>query len=215
MEPPNRMFYWTFCSVSNRYREPSKRILLAVILEKVQHFSWKVQHAFVIAKRSPLYCMYIHALSVHTKSLFLRHFTRIGWDEGGGAVQCSPPPLRPQQPPPRGVSVSPPPLASRGAPRPAAWASAPCLPSLQPAASAVVDLDEGPLLWQQQPDGWLLATQAQSPTRDAVDSQLQDQGLTRSELEGEGDPLNVWTRVVRARAGSDCVKGRTGVRRQT
>ena len=69
----------------------------------------------------------------------------------------------------------------------------------QPAASAVVDLDEGPLLWQQQPDGWLLATQAQSPTRDAVDSQLQDQGLTRSELEGEGDPLNVWTRLVRQR----------------
>ena len=96
MVPTNRMFYWTFCSVSNRYREPSKRILLAVILEKVQHFSWKVQHAFVIAKRSPLYRVYIHALSVHTKSLFLRHFTRIGWDEGGGAVQCSPPPLRPQ-----------------------------------------------------------------------------------------------------------------------
>ena len=96
MEPPNRMFYWTFYTVSNRYREPSKRILLAVILEKVQHFSWKVQHAFVTAKRSPLYRVYIHALSVHTKSLFLRHFTRIGWDEGGGAVQCSPPPLRPQ-----------------------------------------------------------------------------------------------------------------------
>ena len=102
MEPLNRMFYWTFYSVSNRYTEPSKRILLAVILEKVQHFSWKVQHAFVIAKRSPLYRVYIHALSVHTKSLFLRHFTRIGWDEGGGAVQCSPPPLRPQ--PSLGVS---------------------------------------------------------------------------------------------------------------
>ena len=33
--------------------------------------------------------MYIHALSVHTKSLFLLHFMRIGWDEGGGVLRCS------------------------------------------------------------------------------------------------------------------------------
>ena len=38
----------------------------------------------------------------------------------------------------------------------------------QPAAEAVVQSDDGPLLWQDQPEGWLLATRTQSPARDAV-----------------------------------------------
>ena len=69
----------------------------------------------------------------------------------------------------------------------------------QPAADAVVQSDEGPLLWQDQPEGWLLATRTQSPARDVVDSRLQEQGLTRSELEGDGEALSVWTRLVRQR----------------
>ena len=46
----------------------------------------------------------------------------------------------------------------------------------QPAAEAVVGADAGALLWQDQPEGWLLATRPQSPERDAVDARLQDQG---------------------------------------
>ena len=63
----------------------------------------------------------------------------------------------------------------------------------------MVQSDEGPLLWQDQPEGWLLATRPQSPVRDAVDARLQEQGLTRSELEGDGEVLSVWTRLVRQR----------------
>jgi len=69
----------------------------------------------------------------------------------------------------------------------------------QPAADAVVGADAGPLLWQDQPEGWLLATRPQTPARDAVDARLQEQGLTRSELEGDGEVLSVWTRLVRQR----------------
>ena len=69
----------------------------------------------------------------------------------------------------------------------------------QPAADAVVGADAGPLLWQDQPEGWLLATRPQSPARDAVDERLQEQGLTRSELEGDAEVLSVWTRLVRQR----------------
>ena len=68
-----------------------------------------------------------------------------------------------------------------------------------PAAEAVAQSDEGPLLWQEQPEGWLLATRHQDPERDVVDARLQEQGLTRSELEGDGEVLNVWTRLVRQR----------------
>ena len=36
----------------------------------------------------------------------------------------------------------------------------------QPAADAVMwGLDAGPLLWQEQPEGWLLATRPQSPAQ--------------------------------------------------
>jgi hypothetical protein len=69
----------------------------------------------------------------------------------------------------------------------------------QPAADAVVQSDDGPLLWQDQSEGWLLATRSQSPARDAVDARLQEQGLTRSELDGDGEVLSVWTRLVRQR----------------
>jgi hypothetical protein len=69
----------------------------------------------------------------------------------------------------------------------------------QPAAEAVVQSDDGPLLWQDQSEGWLLATRSQSPARDAVDARLQEQGLTRSELDGDGEVLSVWTRLVRQR----------------
>ena len=69
----------------------------------------------------------------------------------------------------------------------------------QAAAATVVELDDGPLLWQHQSDGWLLTTSREQPQQALVDVQLQEQGLSRSELDGDGERLAVWTRLVRQR----------------
>jgi hypothetical protein len=72
----------------------------------------------------------------------------------------------------------------------------------QASAATVVELDDGPLLWQQQADGWLLSTSREQPPQAMVDLQLQEQGLSRSELDGDGETLEVWTRLVRQRGRS-------------
>ena len=72
----------------------------------------------------------------------------------------------------------------------------------QAAAATVVELDDGPLLWQHQADGWLLSTSREQPPQAMVDLQLQEQGLSRSELDGDGETLEVWTRLVRQRGRS-------------
>jgi hypothetical protein len=69
----------------------------------------------------------------------------------------------------------------------------------QAAAATGVELDDGPLLWQHQSDGWLLTTSREQPQQALVDVQLQEQGLSRSELDGDGERLAVWTRLVRQR----------------
>ena len=65
------------------------------------------------------------------------------------------------------------------------------------AAEALMDLSHGPLLWQQHAEDWLLATQRQQPSLDSLDDRLGEQGLARSELAGDGETLQVWTRLVR------------------
>ena len=72
----------------------------------------------------------------------------------------------------------------------------------QASAATVVELDDGPLLWQHQADGWLLSTSREQPPQAMVDLQLQEQGLSRSELDGDGETLEVWTRLVRQRGRS-------------
>ena len=67
----------------------------------------------------------------------------------------------------------------------------------QPAARALLDLSHGSLLWQQQKEGWLLATQRQQPSVESLDERLEESGLARSELAGGGETLQVWTRLVR------------------
>ena len=67
----------------------------------------------------------------------------------------------------------------------------------QPAAEALMELSHGPLLWQQQAEGWLLATQPQQPVVERLDERLGERGLARSELAGDGEMLQVWTRLVR------------------
>ncbi|BEV35256.1 DUF3352 domain-containing protein [Synechococcus sp. M16CYN] len=67
------------------------------------------------------------------------------------------------------------------------------------AAAAIAELNDGPLLWQHQSDGWLLGTHREHPSQVAVDSRLRKFGLSRSELQGEGETLEVWTRLARQR----------------
>ena len=67
------------------------------------------------------------------------------------------------------------------------------------AAAAVVGLDEGPMLWQQGPQGWVLGTRPNRPDPEMVDARLQELGLTGSMLDSEGQPVQVWTRLARQR----------------
>ena len=65
------------------------------------------------------------------------------------------------------------------------------------AASAVVGLDAGPLLWEQGKEGWLLGTSSDQPGLEAVDADLQAKGLVRSALPSDDSVLEVWTRLAR------------------
>ena len=67
----------------------------------------------------------------------------------------------------------------------------------QSAVKALLDLSHGPVLWQQHKEGWLLATQRQQPSLESLDQRLEESGLARSELAGDGETLQVWTRLVR------------------
>ena len=70
-----------------------------------------------------------------------------------------------------------------------------------PMPSLVAAADEGPLLWAQGPRGWLLGTTAQSPAPEQLQPQLQLRGLVEAQLDLEGQPVQVWTRLQK-RAGS-------------
>ena len=84
-----------------------------------------------------------------------------------------------------------------------------------PTALTLAGLDDGPLLWQQQSDGWLLATASHHPDLDVVDDQLKAQGLARSELSGDGERTQVWTRLTRQRGRQAGVEAQLAVARAT
>ncbi len=67
------------------------------------------------------------------------------------------------------------------------------------AAGAVIGLDDGPLLWQQGAEGWILGTCPNRPEPDRVNERLQGLGLSASTLASDGQPLQVWTRLARQR----------------
>ena len=69
----------------------------------------------------------------------------------------------------------------------------------RPATEAIAAADDGPLLWLEQAGGWLLASGSGHPEMTLVDQQLARDGLSRSELNDEGEPLQVWTRLERRR----------------
>ena len=81
-----------------------------------------------------------------------------------------------------------------------------------PALDAIATRTDGPLLWEQQPQGWLLATRAGHPATDQVDAALREQGLVGSALNADRDPLTVWTRLQRQRShGSESLQAQLAV----
>jgi Protein of unknown function (DUF3352) len=55
--------------------------------------------------------------------------------------------------------------------------------------------DDGPLLWAQQSDGWLLGTSTTTPALETVQEALEAQGYSDSPLDSRGQALRVWTRL--------------------
>ena len=64
-----------------------------------------------------------------------------------------------------------------------------------PLPALVAAADAGPLLWVQQPQGWLLGTEAARPALDAVQQALAAQGYSTSPLVSRGRSLTAWTRL--------------------
>ena len=64
-----------------------------------------------------------------------------------------------------------------------------------PLPALVASADQGPLLWADLPDGWLLGTPAPNPPLEALQQQLAEQGYSGSPLESRGQTLQVWTRL--------------------
>ena len=81
-----------------------------------------------------------------------------------------------------------------------------------PAVDAITTRTDGPLLWEHQPQGWLLGTRAGHPGSEAVDAALQQQGLAASSLEADRGPLTVWTKLQRKRShGTDSLQAQLAV----
>ena len=81
-----------------------------------------------------------------------------------------------------------------------------------PAVDAITTRTDGPLLWEQQSQGWLLGTRAGHPGSEAVDAALQQQGLAASSLEADRGPLTVWTKLLRKRShGTDSLQAQLAV----
>jgi hypothetical protein len=73
-------------------------------------------------------------------------------------------------------------------------------------------LDDGPLLWLQQPEGWVVGTQQEHPAVSMVDDALTEQGFIRSDLPSDQEPLQVWTRLARQQSSSkDSLEAKLGV----
>ena len=79
------------------------------------------------------------------------------------------------------------------------------------ALTSIVGRDDGPLLWLQQDQGWLLASRSGHPDLEAVSSELEADGLARSQLAGDGETLQVWTRLMRQKGQGEGLKAQLAV----
>ena len=82
-----------------------------------------------------------------------------------------------------------------------------------PVPQLLASLDQGPLLWQQQSRGWLLASRRDQPSLDGMTADLEQQGLSRSELDVDGETWQVWTRLVRQRGRSEGLEAQLALAR--
>ena len=64
-----------------------------------------------------------------------------------------------------------------------------------PLPALVAAADQGPLLWADLPDGWVLGTPVANPPLDGLQEALAQQGYSGSPLESRGQTLQVWTRL--------------------
>jgi hypothetical protein len=64
-----------------------------------------------------------------------------------------------------------------------------------PLPALVAAADAGPLLWSQQPEGWLLATRAEEPALEPLQSALATQGYSQAPLQSKGQTLQAWTKL--------------------
>jgi len=59
----------------------------------------------------------------------------------------------------------------------------------------VAGADQGPLLWAQAPEGWLLGTTPQQPPLEGLEAALAAEGYSSSPLQSRGLNLQAWTRL--------------------
>ncbi|WP_398333467.1 DUF3352 domain-containing protein [Vulcanococcus sp.] len=64
-----------------------------------------------------------------------------------------------------------------------------------PLPQLVAAADAGPLLWADQPEGWLLATRPDQPAMEPLQAELEQQGFSLSPLESKGLTVQAWTRL--------------------
>ena len=64
-----------------------------------------------------------------------------------------------------------------------------------PLPALVAAADQGPLLWADLPEGWLLGTSEANPPLEVLQQQLAQQGFSVSPLQSRGQTLQVWTRL--------------------
>ena len=77
----------------------------------------------------------------------------------------------------------------------------------------LASLDQGPLFWQQQSRGWLLASRPDQPSLDSLTADLEGRGLSTSELAVDGETWQVWTRLVRQRGRSEGLEAQLALAR--
>ncbi len=70
------------------------------------------------------------------------------------------------------------------------------------AAKAIIGLDEGPLLWIKEPQGWVLGTSQESPLLSIIDKIFMQQKQVRSEVIVNNQVFQIWSKLIAKRIGN-------------
>ncbi len=63
----------------------------------------------------------------------------------------------------------------------------------------IIELDDGPLIWLDEPGGWVVLTEDNHPALDNVNEILSEQNLSKSDLDSEIGKLQVWSKLITKR----------------